>query len=80
MNTDMSRVEKLAAAQKQVRYFLIRIVFIICIHASLTSSRFKLVQQVNHFFSFFEKNWTTELIELVHFDEHKRVNYISSMY
>ncbi len=37
------------------------------------------VQQFNHSFSFFGKNWTTELIELVHFDELEQSNYITSI-
>ncbi len=36
--------------------------FVACIHAGSTSSRFKLVQQFNHSFLFFEKNWTTLLV------------------
>ncbi len=75
----MSKVEKLAAPWKKVGQFLTQIVFCACMHASSTSSRFKLVQLFNHSFSFFGKNRTTELIELVHFDEHERLNYITSM-
>ncbi len=45
--------------------FSFELYFVACIHASSTSSRFKLIQQFNHSFSFFEKNWMTELTELV---------------